>query len=229
MTNGEFVSNIIGGLNSLNKDDYISRRLVLSAGRSLVSTFISQRLDQKKVWQDYGLINTLHCFELKKDDIVSCDIVEFRRCNSLMKSKKKLPKLLYGNLKMSITNVYSLDGGVNYTYKTPKQYFLDKNRKYSDIIKTDTYYVHNGYLYIPDSNVEAVDIDLITLDLYELDRLSGCSGNKCKSVWDYEFICPDKLLGNVIDLTYQKIYNKKRIPEDENPNLDSNLKSKTVN
>ena len=229
MTNGEFVSNIIGGVNALNKDDYISRRLVLSIGRSLVSTFVSQRLDQKKLWKDYGLINTLRCFELKKDDIVSCDIVEFRRCNSLMKSKKQLPELMSSNSKVSVVSVYSLDGSVFYTYKTPKQYSLDKNRKYSDIIDGDYYYIHNRHLYLPDSNVEAVNVDVITLDLYDLDKLSGCGSGKCKSVWDYEFVCPDKLLGNVIDLTYQKVFNKKRIPEDENPNLDSNLKSKTVN
>ena len=229
MTNNDFVSVIINDLNSINKDDRISRRYILSVGNSFATTLIEQRLSQRKLFRDMSLYKTLRCFELEQIDSIKCDIVEFKKCGILMKSKKKLPKLFYSRYGNSIQSVTSIDEGYEFSKITPRQYRLNKNRRYADKFKDNHfYYVKDGYLYIPDVYIEAVDIMLMPKDTYEMEKLSGCNDNKCLSVWDMEFIAPDSILNNVISLTYQTVAGRKRIVEDENPNLDSNIKSATI-
>ena len=41
-------------------------------------------------------------------------------------------------------------------------------------------------------------------------------------------MCPDKLSEQVVTETINEVFNSRRIPEDENPNGDSNIKSSTT-
>ena len=45
ITNGEFVSRVVNDLNALNKDARISRRWILSIGRTKVESYVAQRWD----------------------------------------------------------------------------------------------------------------------------------------------------------------------------------------
>jgi hypothetical protein len=67
--------------------------------------------------------------------------------------------------------------------------------------------------------------------MYRDQALSLCSCNpikECKSVWDQEFICPDRFLDLVIKDTLSEIASIYRTSiEDANPNLDINQKSQT--
>ena len=67
-----------------------------------------------------------------------------------------------------------------------------------------------------------VDLVILTTDLYELEQCSSCSENKCKSAWEFKFICPDKLLEVVIQETIKELSLNKQIREDINPNLNEN-------
>ena len=44
-----------------------------------------------------------------------------------------------------------------------RKYANNKERKYGNIDQY-YYYVNDGYIYIPDINIEAINVDLITLD-----------------------------------------------------------------
>lgn len=50
----------------------------------------------------------------------------------------------------------------------------------------------------------------------------------CKSEWEYDFIYPVKLIENIVSETIREASMKIQIPTDENPNMDSNQKSQTV-
>lgn len=227
MTNSEFVSRVINNLNSLNKDARIPRRFVLRVGRDTASFYISQKLRDMSFRRESNLVSSIDCFEMKPDQVKRCDIVEFRKCDKIMKSKNKLPNLIYSRLGSSIQNIFTIDSNKEFKFVTPSQYIINKKRKgVSDYIY---YTLKNNYLYILDSEIERVDLSLITLQTEYLDSLSECAEENCKSGWEYEFIIPDKLKKVIIDETTAIVANRVQIPEDENPNMDSNLKSKTVN
>ena len=226
MTNLEFTSRVISGLNSLSKDDRISRRFILSVGRGISEFLISQKLADRSLYREDNLYMNIDCFQLEKIEVTKCDIIEFRNCRSVMKSIKKLPKLIYSKYGNSLKDVVTIDQEKDFKFITPSQYRRDKIRiEKSDFIH---FYVKDGYLYLLDTEVELVNLSLISLETEKFEEVSNCSKKSCKSLWEYDFIYPSKLEEPIIKETIKEIYAKKGIQPDTNPNLDNNQKGKTT-
>ena len=125
-------------------------------------------------------------------------------------------------------SVTPVDEHTRYNFISPNQYIDLKKRKYARDT-TKYFYVKDGYLYLPDSTVEVVDIRMFTI--YRDQALSLCACNpehKCKSAWDQEFICPDRFLDLIIKDTLTELGSIYRTSlEDANPNLDVNQKTQT--
>ncbi len=219
MNNKEFVSRVVNGLNSISKDDRISRRFILHVGRQKATFLISQKLNDRSLYKENNLYKTIDCFEMKPIDVTRCDIIEFRRCKSIMKSKNKLPKLIYSRYGDSLKEVTTIDEEKEFKATTPSQYRRDKNRVgISDYIY---YYVKDGYLYLLDTEIERVNLYVLTTSTEDIDSASSCSEGDCKSLWDYEFIVPDKLEEIVLSETIKEVSMKKQVPQDENPNMNN--------
>ena len=218
MTNRDLTSRIAGVFKTLSKDSRIPKRLILKTAESKAKFLIAQKLNDRSLYREQNLYQTISCIELIDQDIIRCPIIEFKSCRSLKRSKLKLPELIHSKYGNSLKEVTSIDGQYSFEPITPAQYRLNKKRTLKT--KTDYFYVQDGYLYLPDSEVEMVDIVVLTTDLYKLEQCSSCSENKCKSVWDFEFICPDKLLEVVIQETIKELSLNKQIREDVNPNLN---------
>lgn len=179
---------------------------------------MSQKLGESSLYREENIFKVLDCFELEKVDIIKCPIIEFRTCKQLMRSKKQLPELIHSKYGSSVKEVTSLDGEFLLKPITPYQYRLNKQRKTDS--KEPYFYVKDGYLYVPDLEVEMVQVTLITQDLYDLNECSECKKQNCKSAWDYEFVCSDKLLEAVIQETIKEVSMTKQIQADQNPNLN---------
>ena len=220
MLNKEITSRIISTLKSNSKDGRLSRRLVLSVAESKAKFLISQKLNDKSLHREQNLYQTISCIEMITQDTVRCPIIEFRRCNSLQRSKLKLPELIHSRYGHSLKEVLSVDENTSFINITPTQYRLNKDRSLK--VKGNYFYVKDGYLYLPDSEIQSVTLIILTQDLYDLYAISECKNGECKSAWDYEFICPDKLLEVVIQETIKELSITKQIQEDVNPNLNGN-------
>lgn len=221
MTKAEFISRIVNGLNSLNKDSRISRRYILKVGQQIVKDFVAKHIFEGKLLKDLDLLTHIDCFPMGEDNIIRCDIAEFRRCKSLMKSECKLPELFGGAFGNSIISVYSIDELVEIKPITLTQYRRNLDRNKSEGILY--YYEKDGYLYIPDSKVKRVGVEIITLNPEEY-TLNGCGcfeeDEECIDIYNTKFILPAKFTENVVKATIQEIAFKKQIPTDVNPNLD---------
>lgn len=225
MTNSEVVSRIRNGLNSISKDDRISRRYILHVARQKSIFYISQKLSDRSLYREDNLYSLVDCVEMERIESTKCDIIEFRNCKTVMKSKKRLPKLIYSKYGNSLKEVTSIDNFVELKPTTPSQYRRDSKRQGEDDYVR--YYVKDGYLYILDQEILRVNLYFITVETEKLESLSECSKPSCKSIWDYEFIVPDKMEEVVITEAIKEISMKKQIPADTNPNLDENIKGKT--
>lgn len=228
MTNNELVSRITNGYKLLNKDDRISRRYILHVAQETATFLIAQKLRDKSLFREDNLYTTIDCFEMESKDRFECDVIEFRSCDKLMKSKNKLPKLVYSRYGGSIKEVTSIDyNSTLFRPNTISQYRRDKQRE----IQCDepSFYIRDGFLYLPDSEVEVVSLYLLTVDTFQANKSSSCNkNNECKSAWDFEFKIPDKLTTPLFDMVRQEVGLQKQIVEDTNPNLDENIKSKTT-
>ena len=218
MTNLDIVSRVSNSFNSVDKDSRIPKRYSLHIARNKAEFLISQKLGEGSLHREDNIYSTIECFEMEEIPPVKCDIIEFRRCRTVMRSKNKLPKLINSRLGNSIKEVTSLDDEREFKATTPAQFRRDKERGSDDYIY---YYVKNDYLYILDANIFMVNLYVVTM---EQENIEGCNKDCCKSLWEYEFKCPDKLLEIVIAETIKEISMRKGIPADENPNLNSNEK-----
>lgn len=218
MTHGEVVSLIVNSFRLNNRDQHISRRFVLRTLRSTVKTWIAQRIADRSIQQDYNLYSELKCFELERINSVKCPQIEFRRCDILMRSVKPLPELVHSKIGASIKEVVSVDGNFDFRLIDAQQYRRNKKRATSISNEVYVYIGSDGYLYIPDQEIYSINLTLLTQETEMLEECSNCS-NKCKSGWDAEFICPDKLLDPLLKDVKQIIgATYKAVPVDQNPN-----------
>jgi hypothetical protein len=220
MKNSEAVSKVINSFKFLNKDERISKRYVLRLLRDASKNLISQKLLDRTISEESNLYTIIPCFEFKEVDIVSCPIIEFRKCEILMKSKKPLPELVFSRHGSSIKEITSLDDLTEIYLTTPDQYRRDRKRQYYSKEDTYLYIDADNYAYIVDKPILAVNMIILTMKTDEVYEVSACSDNNlCKSGWDYEFIVPDKLEETVFKEVLQILsstYAARR--EDQNPN-----------
>jgi hypothetical protein len=227
ITNSEFVDRCVGGLRANTKDGHISRRYILNIGMTKARYLISQKIDEMSMFKEEGVISYLNCFELSKVTHRSCDIFEFSICDNIMQSNHKLPEGFFGKNGSGIVAVSNLEGEL-YDPITPRAFQNLKKRNY--ILPGKKYYtIKDGRLVLPDDTNEIVDIVMFAAKRWEIDEKSGCgSDSNCKSRWEYEFVCPDRFLDLVVKDTIQELASVYRTSiEDENGNLDSNIKSST--
>lgn len=225
MTKGELVSLVWHDLRALNKDEHLSRRHILNTAQSYAKDYVTKKLTDGTLFKEEKLFSTIKCFELEKDDIVKCDIVEFKRCNNLMKSKEQLPDLISSRFGPAVVSVRSVSGQ-DFSLTSPSAFSNLKYSKFPNLSRF-LYYVEDNYLYLPDSEFELVDIKILTLDTESVDELSGCSTcDECESTWDKTFVCPDRHIRDVINATVAELSGTwRRITPDENPDKDSNIRS----
>jgi hypothetical protein len=227
ITNKEFVARITNNLKSLNKDQHISRRFILSIGRVKASFLISQKFDEMTMFREEDVLTTIPCLEMVNVPVVSCPIIEFKGCKSIMRSKCKLPKTINGKNGVGVVNVYTVDQQEFFVYVSLKDYAGLKKRKY--VYGNQKYFtVIDGYLYLLDSEIEVVSLTLFTMEDWNAEEDCTCNEDgKCKDVWSSSFNCPDRFLDLVAKDTLTEVMSFYRSSiEDSNPNLDVNIKNK---
>lgn len=217
--NSEAVSLVINSLRLTNRDERISKRFILHTLRSVAKLLISQKMLDRTLQRETNIFSRIECFEFQKENLKKCNILEFRRCDILMKSVKKLPEPIFSRLGASIQDVVALDGNFNFTFVTIQQYQRNKKRKHSLNGEVYIYLGEDGHLYIPDYEIKSLDLALLTMETDKLEECSSCTSSNCKSGYDYNFICPDKLLNVVYTQVIQLLGGTFRaITPDENPN-----------
>lgn len=219
-TNEDFVSRVLNDGRFLTKDDHISRRHILNIGKNKVTTYVSQKLLDRTLYRESNIFKTINCVEMIKEDIIKCPIIEFRKCKALYRSKHKIQGLIYSRYGSSIILVENLDGTIQFNPSTKSSISNRNKRMFGDLVHS--YYIQDDYIYIPEE-IELINIVALTLSDKETEEISSCNEcDKCKSVWEYNFICPDKLYEPIISetiLEIMKIY--KSTVADENPNLNN--------
>lgn len=224
----EIVSRIENSLNSLTKDTFIPRRYTLSVFKSKAEFFMAQKLFDKTLFRETSLFKWVNCVQMVEEDMIKCGKLEFKRCKSLMKSKKKLPKVLWSKYGSSVILVTTIDGEKEYKLISQVDYMNLLKRPNSEKFIGKFAIIIDDYLYLPDSEIKMVNILIYTLD-EKADDLSDCKEcDDCESYWDKEVLISDKIREVVIQETLKEVSMRLQVPLDSNPNLDPNEKGKTI-
>jgi len=225
-TNGDFVSEIRNHLKANNKDDYVSARYILSVGYAYVKYFVNNR-PLSKIFRSLDAFTYVPCIELERVRTYDCKIYQFKTCDKIMKSKKKLPSILQAKVGYVVESITNINFTEEYQpLRSAAEYITKKKREYADQFKF--YYIDTeGYLYLLNTTNEIVNINAYFLDEGEAKCLSDCEDcDECKSKLEDKFICPGEFLSSVRDQTLKLILNGyKNIQRDERPDLDENQRS----
>jgi len=212
----EAVSKVINVFKMNNKDDKPSSRFILQLIKDTLSVLIAQKWLDRSILSETNLYTIIPCFEFTKVETKDCPSIDFRLCNTLMKSTKPLPKLVFSRLGASIKNVVSLDGNFTFTFLDEAQHRRNSKRQHSLKNEVYVYLGSDNHLYIPDQEIYSIDLTVLTLN--PEDACSECLKKDCKSNWDYELVISDKLLDAVYGQVYQTLGITRQIRADENPN-----------
>jgi hypothetical protein len=217
MNNGEAVSKVITSLRALSIDVRIPRRYVLKILRDTSKNLIAQKNLDRTIDLDTNLISEIIGLEFEKVDTITTNIITFKRCKTLMKSKKKLPELIFSRLGSSIREITSVDDNTRIKITSLEKYRRDQLRKYKVNNEVFAYIDSEGFVFIPDHEILAVNVRLVTMNTEDVDEVNGVTN--CKSGWDFSFTTPDKLEKTVFEETLRVIMGTyKQIRPDINPN-----------
>jgi hypothetical protein len=211
MLNKEFVALVKQDLNSLNFDDYIPDEYIWSKGITTLEFLIKRETDSRKIYNNSKLFETMY-IEMEEIDSVFCGIK--LPCKKVCKSKEKIKKT-FSTSSGSLLIVSNILNESVYKEVLPTRYSSVSNR--GVISKTKYWWIENDYLIIPS------EICFPQINIQGLFITTNVSN--CESMLDQVFPCPDYLLTACIDTVVSKILEtKKRIPIDENANLNTNSK-----
>jgi hypothetical protein len=222
----EITSEVLTDINARNIDEYVSRRYIYSKLRDKAKTLIKQE-NLTRLYNQMSLFTTVPCVQMVTMPTVDCCSIDLPSVDSIQRSKLKLPELYETTFGKYLITVRDVLNTRTYIPITPQQYqslilldAQDKSLRY--------FWIENGYLFIPDSDVEIVVITGLFPDPEEARALNSCDTSSkkksiCESFLDRTFICPDYLISIVKDQTLEVILNGfKRVQPDNRPDSNTN-------
>lgn len=221
ITNRQLISDIISELRSMNIDDRISYRFILSRLKDKTRLFVKQDLDSRRLFKITSIWKPINCIDLCPVSAIECGC-DIPNCEVVMKSKIKIPKTFdttYGTL----LKILTIDKKSEYKQTTPIEYIDLMKRPFASK-KFKYFWIEDEYIVIPNSKVENVYGIGLFENPHEIDNINGVSD--CIKPLDSLFPCPGHLLDIVKKETIIELAKiLKGIPEDEKPNQNSNIKA----
>lgn len=218
----KIASDITNDLKANNLDDHISYRFIISKLISSAEVFFKQDAESRKLFDINTLWKDLYCIELEDVDIINCHF-DIGGCKQIKKSTQKLPQTYqtsYGN----VIKIMSLNYSKTYKQIRPEQYSFYTKRKFQ-LPQTGYFWIIDDYLYIPNSDVEAVRSIGIFKNTNNVNIFNGVDGAECVSFLDAEFNFPDYIITIAKKDILESLANvTKRTIVDNNPNLNTNQK-----
>jgi hypothetical protein len=210
----EFTSQVINTLNSTNLDDRYSREFLYWIGVNVASKIIKHEADSRKLFKNTSLFSKLECVEMESVSSVECDFNV--PCSSIMKSVKKLPDAFLSNFG-SLVQIFNIMRDKEYKEITPSSFKNISNQKYKPR-NTAYFWLSNGYLYVPNSEVEVLIVQGMFSDV---DAVNKFNGDNCKSALDSPFPAPDYMISTIIDATINQASNRKKVNSDSDSNINN--------
>ena len=158
-TIGDSISRVRGILKGSNTNSFLTDRFVYSIIAKYAKAILSRQQNQKKLMGHDELFQLLPFVELIEVNKIEADCASIKSNCTIMRTAEKLPKLFNGRRGPMIRKVYSVDGSYDFTQTSPTAYIALSNSTNHKYNKQVYYWFRNGYLYFPDTDIEAVMIE----------------------------------------------------------------------
>lgn len=212
-TIGESINRVRGILKGSNEDSFLTDRFVYSIISKYAKVILRRQQNQKKLMGHDELFEMLSFVELTDVDKIEADCAPLKSGCTIKRTAQKLPKLFNGTRGPMIRKVYSIDGSFDFIQTSPAAYIAitrSTNFKYN---KQKYFWYRNGYLYLPDTDVEAIMVEGLWEDT--LDGFCTLDGDKdCTPMQEKHFALPEYLFAEVEQMAEQEFGMTVKLPGD---------------
>jgi hypothetical protein len=220
MLTGTVISDVESTLSAISVDDVLPRQYLYNVLLDETYKLIRQKKNLQNLFKDSKLVTFLDCVPMVSVKGEDCCGLK----GEIMRTKDKIPSF---NISSGdgILGVYTVDDNETISrFDGFRQLNENRNRRFGKLEKGFVY--NDDYIYVSGSKPKAINVVIIKDPAKVLEDLEK-NASDCQGIEDIEFPCPNDLLPYAKAAAVQFIMNTvKRIPEDENPNLDSGIKSK---
>jgi hypothetical protein len=211
-TIGESIARVRGILKGSNEDSFLTDRFVYSIISKYAKVILRRQQNQKKLMGHDELFEMLTFVDLIDVDKIEADCAPLKSGCTIKRTAKKLPKLFNGSRGPMIRKVYSIDGSYDFESTSPAAYIAISNSTNFKYNKQKYYWFRNGYLYLPDTEVEAIMIEGLWEDT--LDGFCSTDEEDCTPMQDKTFPLPEYLFAEVEQMAEQEFGMTVRLPDD---------------
>lgn len=213
----KLISDVVNDLRATGLDDRYSYRHILSKLADKARILYKQDADSRRLFKISEQWKRIPCVPLCQEDLIKCPI-DLPNCTKLVKSRIKIPETFQTSFGNSLI-VMSLDISKKFMPTTFQAYRDLANREYKD--PNVIYYILlEGYLYIPDSDLEEVQVFGLFKNPFEVTKIVEPNSN-CLKPLDEPFPAPDYFFDIIKAQVFQELGKAKSIPEDEKGNLNT--------
>jgi len=218
----EAISRIRNVFKLVNEDAFLTDRFIYSLLIKHSKTLIRRQDVENKLMQYDSLFETLPYVELIEVDKIEADCARLKTGCKIMRTRKKLPKLMTGSNGPILRTVAPIDGSDVFQQCLTAVYVSmtqSTNFKYN---KTHYFWYKNGYLYFPDIIWDAVSVE----GMFEepIDDFCNENDSECTIAQDRNVTIPDYLFSEIEQLTQQELMTLGKIPPDNGDNSQNILR-----
>jgi hypothetical protein len=218
----ESISRIRNVFKLVNEDAFLTDRFIYSLLIKHAKTLIRRQDVENKLMQYDSLFETLPFVELIEVDKIEADCARIKTGCKIMRTKKKLPKLMTGSNGPILRTVAPIDGSDVFQQCLAAVYVAmsqSTNFKYN---KCHYFWYKNGYLYFPDIVWDAVSVE----GMFEeaVDDFCNENDSECTLAQDRDLTIPDYLFTEIEQLTQQELMTLGKIPSDTGDNSQNILR-----
>jgi hypothetical protein len=217
LTYRKIVSDVFNDLKATGLDDRLSFRYIISKLVDKARLLFKQDADSRRLFKISEQWKQIPCIPLCDEPLISCPIA-IPDCTKLVKSRIKIPETFqtsYGNALI----IMSLD--------ITKKFLPTSFHAYRDLAAREIkdpeviyYILLDGYLYIPDSELEEVRAFGLFKNPFEVTKLVE-EGGDCLKPLDEPFPAPDYFIDIIKTQVFQEMGRVKMIIEDEKGDLNT--------
>jgi hypothetical protein len=210
-TIGESISRVRGILKGSNEDSFLTDRFVYGIISKYAKVILKREQNMRKLMSNDQLFQMLSFVDLIEVDKIEADCAPLQSGCVIKRTADKLPKLFNGAKGPLIRKVYSVDGSYDYVSTSPTRYIASSKSTNFKYNKQKYYWFRNGYLYLPDTEVEAIMIEGLWEDT--LDGFCSVEDEQCVAMQDKSFPLPEYLFAEVEQMAEQEFGMTVRLPD----------------
>lgn len=218
----ESISRIRNVFKLVNEDAFLTDRFIYSLLIKHSKALIRRQDNENKIMRYDSLFETLPYVELIEVDKIEAECAKIKTGCKIMRTKKKLPKVMTGSYGPIFRTIAPIDGSDVFQQTTPAVYVSMTNSTTFKYNKTHYFWYKNGYLYFPDIIWDAVSVEAMFEE--PIDNFCNENDTECTMAQDRNVTIPDYLFTEIEQLVQQELMTLGKIPSDTGDNSQNILR-----